>query len=191
MITNFFIPELNNHDVQELWFQQDDATCHTAHATIDLLKDTFEARKLIATHLSQSCALAAKSSAINNSAQTDANILKIKCPPLNLLQSLLSLPKIYTSISTPAVSTSSSTQVHLLPSPFSIAATVLEPQPPLPMPDVLRTTTNNMFNPIEPSSSIMSASSSNSRIQPPSASRTTQDSQQSSRIRARKRKKNA
>ncbi|GFU67844.1 uncharacterized protein TNCV_39921 [Trichonephila clavipes] len=35
MITNFFIPELNNHDVQELWFQQDGATCHTACATID------------------------------------------------------------------------------------------------------------------------------------------------------------
>ncbi|GFY35967.1 putative DD41D transposase [Trichonephila clavipes] len=41
MITNFFIPELNNHDVQELWFQQDGSTCHTARATIDLLKDTF------------------------------------------------------------------------------------------------------------------------------------------------------
>ncbi|GFX67434.1 DDE_3 domain-containing protein [Trichonephila clavipes] len=41
MITNFYIPELNNHDVQELWFQQDGATCHTARATIDLLKDTF------------------------------------------------------------------------------------------------------------------------------------------------------
>ncbi|GFV62155.1 transposase [Trichonephila clavipes] len=41
MITNFFIPELNNHDVQELWFQQDGATCHTARATIDLLKDSF------------------------------------------------------------------------------------------------------------------------------------------------------
>ncbi|GFX48372.1 uncharacterized protein TNCV_4613691 [Trichonephila clavipes] len=40
MITNFFIPELSNHDVQELWFQQDGATCHTARATIDLLKDT-------------------------------------------------------------------------------------------------------------------------------------------------------
>ncbi|GFU82888.1 CUB and sushi domain-containing protein 3 [Trichonephila clavipes] len=40
MITNFFISELNNHDVQELWFQQDGATCHTARATIDLLKDT-------------------------------------------------------------------------------------------------------------------------------------------------------
>ncbi|GFV04369.1 transposable element Tc3 transposase [Trichonephila clavipes] len=41
MITNFFIPELNNHDVQELWYQQDDATCPTARATIDLLKYPF------------------------------------------------------------------------------------------------------------------------------------------------------
>ncbi|GFT20885.1 DUF4817 domain-containing protein [Trichonephila clavipes] len=41
MINNFFIPELNNHDVQELWFQQDDVICHTARATIGLLKDTF------------------------------------------------------------------------------------------------------------------------------------------------------
>ncbi|GFU68945.1 putative LOC100569746 [Trichonephila clavipes] len=41
MITNFFIAELNNHDVQELSFQQDGATCHTARATINLLKDTF------------------------------------------------------------------------------------------------------------------------------------------------------
>ncbi|GFU64339.1 uncharacterized protein TNCV_1634731 [Trichonephila clavipes] len=41
MITNFFVSELNNHDVQELWFQQDGLTCHTARATIDLLKDTF------------------------------------------------------------------------------------------------------------------------------------------------------
>ncbi|GFV06249.1 uncharacterized protein TNCV_4589081 [Trichonephila clavipes] len=41
LITNFFITELNKHDVQELWFQQDGATCHTARATIDLLKDTF------------------------------------------------------------------------------------------------------------------------------------------------------
>ncbi|GFV50825.1 DUF4817 domain-containing protein [Trichonephila clavipes] len=42
MITNFFIPELNNRDVQELWFQQAGAACHTARATIDLLKDTFD-----------------------------------------------------------------------------------------------------------------------------------------------------
>ncbi|GFV05820.1 uncharacterized protein TNCV_5035591 [Trichonephila clavipes] len=44
MITNFFIPELNNHDVQELWFQQDGATGHTARATIDLLKNTLGGR---------------------------------------------------------------------------------------------------------------------------------------------------
>ncbi|GFX76475.1 putative transposase [Trichonephila clavipes] len=44
MITNFFNSELNNHDVQELWFQQDGVTCHTARATIDLLKDTFGGR---------------------------------------------------------------------------------------------------------------------------------------------------
>ncbi|GFW91122.1 uncharacterized protein TNCV_1759961 [Trichonephila clavipes] len=41
MITNFFTPEMNNHAVSELWFQQDGTTCHTAHATIDLLKDMF------------------------------------------------------------------------------------------------------------------------------------------------------
>ncbi|GFV11391.1 uncharacterized protein TNCV_2512361, partial [Trichonephila clavipes] len=41
MITNFLIPELKNHDVRELWFQQDGTTCHTARATTDLLKDTF------------------------------------------------------------------------------------------------------------------------------------------------------
>ncbi|GFW38127.1 DUF4817 domain-containing protein [Trichonephila clavipes] len=44
MFTIFFIPELNNHDAQELWFQQDGATCHTARATINLLKDTFDDR---------------------------------------------------------------------------------------------------------------------------------------------------
>ncbi|GFW34256.1 transposable element Tc3 transposase [Trichonephila clavipes] len=47
MITNFFIPELNNHDVQEQWFQQEGATCHTARATIDLLKDTFGDRLIL------------------------------------------------------------------------------------------------------------------------------------------------
>ncbi|GFV85766.1 putative transposable element [Trichonephila clavipes] len=47
MITNFFIPELNNHDVQELWLQPDGATCHTARATIDLLKDTLGDRLIL------------------------------------------------------------------------------------------------------------------------------------------------
>ncbi|GFX13180.1 uncharacterized protein TNCV_2989441 [Trichonephila clavipes] len=58
MITNVFIPELNNHDVQELWFQQDGATCHTARATIDLLKDTFDDRLINFTFWT--CELASK-----------------------------------------------------------------------------------------------------------------------------------
>ncbi|GFY30221.1 DUF4817 domain-containing protein [Trichonephila clavipes] len=33
-------PRFQSRD-EELWFQQDGATCHTARATIDLLKDTF------------------------------------------------------------------------------------------------------------------------------------------------------
>ncbi|GFX35018.1 putative transposable element [Trichonephila clavipes] len=44
LITNFLIPELNNHHVQELWFQQDGATCYTALSLVSqsiLLKDTF------------------------------------------------------------------------------------------------------------------------------------------------------
>ncbi|GFU66252.1 transposase [Trichonephila clavipes] len=60
MITNFFIPELNNHDVQELWFQQDGTTCHTARATIDLLKDSFGDRLISRLDLklaSRSCDL--------------------------------------------------------------------------------------------------------------------------------------
>ncbi|GFX68594.1 hypothetical protein TNCV_1800071 [Trichonephila clavipes] len=32
---------MDKHNGEELWFQQDGATCHTARATIDLLKDTF------------------------------------------------------------------------------------------------------------------------------------------------------
>ncbi|GFW64356.1 transposable element Tc3 transposase [Trichonephila clavipes] len=43
-LLTFFIPELNNHDVLELWFQQDGATCHTARATIYLLKATLDDR---------------------------------------------------------------------------------------------------------------------------------------------------
>ncbi|GFU75719.1 DUF4817 domain-containing protein [Trichonephila clavipes] len=34
----------NDEGHNELWFQQDGATCHSARATIDLLKDTFDDR---------------------------------------------------------------------------------------------------------------------------------------------------
>ncbi|GFV49219.1 uncharacterized protein TNCV_237531 [Trichonephila clavipes] len=38
------IPVSAGSEKNELWFQQDGATCHTARATIDLLKDTFDDR---------------------------------------------------------------------------------------------------------------------------------------------------
>ncbi|GFX77433.1 hypothetical protein TNCV_2956301 [Trichonephila clavipes] len=92
-----------------------------------------EAKKLIASQLSQTYALAAKSLTVNNSTQTDENITKIKCPPLKLLQPLISLPKPNIS-SIISVSTSSSfTQAQLLPSTSSIEPTMSESQPYIPV----------------------------------------------------------
>jgi len=44
MITDFFVPQLNGVNVEELWFQQDGATCHTTRDTINLLQETFDER---------------------------------------------------------------------------------------------------------------------------------------------------
>ncbi|GFV86007.1 hypothetical protein TNCV_203871 [Trichonephila clavipes] len=74
-----------------------------------------EARKLIVPQPSQTYAPATKSITVNNSSQTDENITKLKCSSLKLLQPLLSLPKSNTSISIPAVSTSSSSTQAQLP----------------------------------------------------------------------------
>ncbi|GFS49521.1 transposable element Tc3 transposase [Trichonephila clavipes] len=41
IIGPYFFKNDEGNSVTELWFQQDGATCHTARATIDLLKDTF------------------------------------------------------------------------------------------------------------------------------------------------------
>ncbi|GFU88706.1 hypothetical protein TNCV_4443831 [Trichonephila clavipes] len=91
---------------------------------------TPEARKLIVPQLSQTYAQAAKSSTLNNSTQTDENIIKIKCPPLKLLAPLSSKQR--PNIST-AVTTSSSAQAQLLPSISSKTSTISDPQPPTPM----------------------------------------------------------
>ncbi|GFW09417.1 uncharacterized protein TNCV_3731721 [Trichonephila clavipes] len=80
-----------------------------------------EARKLVVPQTSHTYAQAAKSSN-KTSSQTDENITKIKCPPLELLQPLSSTTRTTVSISTPDVSTSSSsTQAQLLPSTSSIS----------------------------------------------------------------------
>ena len=45
-ITQFFPPKLDDIDVADTWFQQDDATCHTANETIQLPHETFPGRVL-------------------------------------------------------------------------------------------------------------------------------------------------
>ncbi|GFT11110.1 uncharacterized protein TNCV_1084621 [Trichonephila clavipes] len=107
-----------------------------------------EARKLIVPQSSQTYAHAAKFITVNNYSQTDENITKIKCPTLKLLQPLFSLPKSNTSISTPAVSTSSSsTQAQLLPSISAIIPTIQsESFVPIPIPITTTTSTGNNLN---------------------------------------------
>ncbi|GFV41323.1 DUF4817 domain-containing protein [Trichonephila clavipes] len=46
IIGPFFFKNDEGHNGTELWFQQDGATCHTARATIYLLKDTFGDRPI-------------------------------------------------------------------------------------------------------------------------------------------------
>ena len=41
MLEDYLWPELNELDINDMWFQQDDATSHTARVTIDLLKGKF------------------------------------------------------------------------------------------------------------------------------------------------------
>ena len=44
MINEFFLPQLDELGLANMWFQQDGATAHTARATTDMLKDAFSGR---------------------------------------------------------------------------------------------------------------------------------------------------
>ena len=44
MLTDFFWPELDAMDVDDVYFQQDGATCHTAGETMALLREKFPGR---------------------------------------------------------------------------------------------------------------------------------------------------
>ncbi|XP_078032646.1 uncharacterized protein LOC144467630 [Augochlora pura] len=44
MIIQFFVPKLQDMDVDGMWFQQDGTTCHTARETIQLLHESFPGR---------------------------------------------------------------------------------------------------------------------------------------------------
>ena len=41
MIRDFVIPDLRENDMEDYWFQENDATYHTARKTMDLLKEFF------------------------------------------------------------------------------------------------------------------------------------------------------
>ncbi|GFT64914.1 uncharacterized protein TNCV_274561 [Trichonephila clavipes] len=89
--------------------------------------------------LSQSYAQVAKPSTVTSTTQTDENITQIKCPPLQLLQPLLSVPQPDKSNSVSTLS--SATQADLLLSTSSIAATISEPPHLIPVSDTLLSTT--------------------------------------------------
>jgi len=42
MISNFLWPKMDDMDTDNMWFQQDGATCHIPHATMDILHERFE-----------------------------------------------------------------------------------------------------------------------------------------------------
>ncbi|GFX63217.1 putative RNA-directed DNA polymerase from transposon BS [Trichonephila clavipes] len=99
--------------------------------------------------LSQTYAQVAKSSSVTSTTQTDESITQIKCPPLQLLQPLLTVPQPNKSNSVSTLS--STTQADLLPSTSLIEDTVSEPPPPIPpTPNNTLSTTNTMFTPLNP-----------------------------------------
>ncbi|GFW64575.1 uncharacterized protein TNCV_3513971 [Trichonephila clavipes] len=118
------------------------------------------ARKLIAPHLSQSYAQVTKPSTATTTTQTDENITKIVCPPLKLLQPLISVPKPTISSSVPAVTKSStSTQAQLLPSTSSVTVTSSsKSQSLISVIDTAPSTSNNLSTSIASSSSTFSMS---------------------------------
>ncbi|GFT39353.1 uncharacterized protein TNCV_2422611 [Trichonephila clavipes] len=109
--------------------------------------------------------------------QTDENITKIVCPPLKLLQPLVSVPKPTISSSVAAVTKpSSSTQTQLLPSAsFVTVPSLSESQPSIPLIDTAPTTSNNL-SVLEPTTTISNTIPA-----------TSQDANQTSKPRRKKR----
>ena len=46
-LNEFLFIKIEEEDIGNIWFQQDNATCHTAEATLDLLRPVFENRIII------------------------------------------------------------------------------------------------------------------------------------------------
>jgi len=46
-LEDFFFPRMEEEDIDDIWFQQDGASCQTANVTIGLLHGTFDPVGLI------------------------------------------------------------------------------------------------------------------------------------------------
>ena len=44
MLNKFLFTKIEEDDIGKIWFQQDDANCHIAEATLDVLRPVFEDR---------------------------------------------------------------------------------------------------------------------------------------------------
>ena len=44
MLNEFLFTKIEEHNIGNIWFQQDGATCHIAIATLDVLRPVFEDR---------------------------------------------------------------------------------------------------------------------------------------------------
>ena len=44
MLNEFVSTKIEEEDIGNIWFQQNDATCHTTEATLDVLRSVFEGR---------------------------------------------------------------------------------------------------------------------------------------------------
>ncbi|GFT97628.1 uncharacterized protein TNCV_2024461 [Trichonephila clavipes] len=148
-----------------------------------------EARKLIAPQLSQSYAQVTKLSTTTTTTQTDENITKIVCPPLKLLQPLVSVPKPTISSSVAAVNKSStSTQAELVPSTSLV--TVASPsisQPPNSVIDTAPTTSNSLSISAASSSSTACSVLEKTTTISNTIPATSQDANQTSKPRRKKR----
>ena len=44
MLNEFLVPKIEEDNIDDIWFQQDGATCYTANVTINLLRTVIENR---------------------------------------------------------------------------------------------------------------------------------------------------
>ena len=44
MLNEYLLTKIEEKDIGNIWFQQDSATCHTAEATVNVLRPVFEDR---------------------------------------------------------------------------------------------------------------------------------------------------